>query len=80
MTWKDICKNNNSHTMRLNKIAKNAQTDLLEKLTNDYDLDSVFSLRLSGKARIWGVREREAFYLLWWDPEHEIYPVTKRHT
>lgn len=37
----------------------------------------VSRLRLSGKARLYGIRQNEFFSILWWDPEHAIWPTEK---
>lgn len=39
------------------------------------DYPETFTFRLSGKKRIWGYRIINRFFIVWWDPEHEIYPV-----
>jgi hypothetical protein len=44
------------------------------------DLEELWSLRVSGKERIWAIRERSVFRVLWWDPEHHVYVVEKKHT
>jgi hypothetical protein len=78
MTWGEIEKNKQSHSISLDCISKEAR-DRLKKMNRD-DLDPLFSLRLSGKERIWGWRDQESFYIIWWDPEHTVYPVPKRHS
>ena len=44
------------------------------------DLDELYSLRLSGKKRIWGIKESNLLWFLWWDPEHEICPSLLKNT
>jgi hypothetical protein len=46
------------------------------------DVEHVYSFRLGGRERVWGIVLPGSFacYLLWWDPGHTVYPVTKRHT
>jgi hypothetical protein len=78
MTWGEIHRNKKSHPMALDKIAQKALSRLKERELDD--LDVLYSLRLSGKERIWGKRENEAFYIIWWDSDHSIYPVQKKHT
>jgi hypothetical protein len=40
------------------------------------DLDELFEFRLGSRRRLWGVaRENGVFYPVWWDPEHQVYPV-----
>ena len=75
MTWADL-KGRNSHTIPTNKISKEAKDRLLEIEKDDVDL--LFSIRISGKERLWGVREGSVFNILWWDPEHKVYPCKKK--
>lgn len=42
--------------------------------------DSLFSLRITGKERVWGIRTNHIIELLWWDPEHEVCPSAKKGT
>lgn len=78
MTWSEIERSNNNHSISLNSIAKEAQDRLRERQLDD--LEYLYSIRLSGRERIWGRRDNEAFYIIWWDPEHSVYPVFKKHT
>lgn len=45
----------------------------LEELGLD-DLDFISRLRITGERRLYGIREANQFYALWWDPHHEIWP------
>lgn len=76
MTWGDI-KNGGSHHISIENIIKPAR-DRLEELR--MNIDEVFSLRLSGRERIFGLRAGRLLKLLWWDPDHEIAPSNKKHT
>jgi hypothetical protein len=51
----------------------------LEQLRLD-DTDELFSLRLNGQERLWGIRSNDIFSLLWWDPKHEICPAPLKYT
>lgn len=42
------------------------------------DLDGLWELRLSGAKRIWGHREGHIFYIIWWDPDHQVCPSAKK--
>lgn len=66
------------HTVQVEKINKDAQERLKE--VNQDDIDELVSLHLSGKERIWGIRELGVLKLLWWDPEHQVCPSLKKHT
>lgn len=77
MTWGEI-EGGENHLISITKVCKKARQRLVEINKNDYQ--DLFSFRLSGKERIWGIREMEAYYLLWWDPKHTVYLVQKKHT
>jgi hypothetical protein len=44
------------------------------------DETEVSRLRLSGKRRLYGFLREHVFHVLWWDPQHEVYPSAKKHT
>jgi hypothetical protein len=35
----------------------------------------MFRFRLGGKARLWGFRSERIFHVVWWDPDHRVYPT-----
>lgn len=43
------------------------------------DVDEVYRFRLGGTERLWGIHvpQSHVFCLLWWDPDHKVYPVGK---
>lgn len=79
MTWGEIEGKKTSkgsqqnHVMAVKRICKDAR-DRLAEIQLD-DIDSLYSLRISGAKRLWGIREDGVLKLLWWDPMHSIYPV-----
>ncbi len=77
MRWSEIL-GKNSHEINVGQIIKPAQ-DRLRDLKMD-DCDTLVSIRLTGKQRIWGIKIGKTFKILWWDPEHEIYPSKLKHT
>lgn len=77
LNWAQLQKNG-SHNIKLEELSKGARKRL-EDIKQD-DLDELFSLRFSGKERLWGIRENNILKILWWDPEHEICPSPKKHT
>lgn len=77
LNWNEI-KANKSHHVATSKLIKEAQIRL--KDLNMDDLDELFSLRLTGIIRVWGVKQENVLRLLWWDPHHEICPSRKKHT
>jgi hypothetical protein len=77
MYWKEIL-NRNNHEVSINQISKEAQKRLHE-LQQD-DIENLVSLRLTGPKRIWGIKSGNTLKLLWWDPEHTVYPSNLKHT
>ncbi len=55
------------------------QKKRLEEIEQD-EIALFYSLRLSGKKRMWGIKDNNIFWILWWDPFHEICPSFKKHT
>lgn len=82
MTWADIQSANggkkigtNNHFEYISEMTREAQ-----KRANEIhlDVDQLFSLRLEGKIRLYGILDRGVFSVLWLDREHEIYPSSKK--
>ena len=63
----------------LHDLPNQAAQERLRELRLD-DRDHISRLRMSGTGRLYGLRERERFYVLWWDPDHQIWPSRKKHT
>lgn len=76
MTWVDIERNTGSHPIEVKDIINTARKRL-RKLRQD-DIEELFSLRIGGRKRIWGIRVRDTLRILWWDPNHEISPSQKK--
>lgn len=67
-----------NHPVPVKGLCPEAQKRLEElKL---FDVDEVYCLHLSGKERVWGIRDLNVLILLWWDPNHEVCPSEKKHT
>jgi hypothetical protein len=41
------------------------------------DLDEIFRFRVGFAQRLYGFRICDVFFILWWDPEHKIYPLSR---
>lgn len=77
-TWGDITKDfQRDHEISVEKITPAAQRRLEKLQLSDYT--KLWSFRLTGLWRIWGIRNRNIFRVLWWDPEHQIYPTDKQN-
>jgi hypothetical protein len=77
MTWADVDGKSGSHSVAVKDLIPEAQKRLTEIDTAE---DELFSLRLAGECRIWGIRDIAIFRIVWWDPKHEVCPSTKKHT
>jgi len=77
MQWSEIL-NRNNHEIQVSQICRDAQKRLAE-IKKD-DTETLISLRLSGKERIWGIRYKNILKIIWWDPNHSVYPSDKKHT
>lgn len=77
LTWQEL-RNTHSHLVDVVDLDSKAQKRLKE-IKKD-DLDQLFSLRLSGRERMWGIKDSNLLWLLWWDPRHEVCPSYKKHT
>lgn len=76
-TWGHIImrSQNNHHFMAVPKICPEAQARL--NALHLEDTDALFSLRLSGPERIWGILDNGVLLVLWWDPFHVVYPTPR---
>jgi len=82
MTWGAIkqaaggrTRGTNSHTVQVKDLSQKAK-ERLKKIRQE-DVSELFSLRLTGTWRIYGIRDRRALKLLWFDEDHTVYPVPK---
>lgn len=64
------------HHIEVARLSAPAQRRLAELKIEDRD--ELFVFRISSRKRIWGIRDSEEFHVLWWDPDHTVYPVGER--
>ncbi len=64
------------HDMDVADLAECAQDRFRNHLAEvaDGSYDTVFRLRYGGTKRVWGIRERSLFRVLWCDLKHAVYP------
>lgn len=67
-----------SHSIELHKLSKEARDRLVELKLDD--VDSLFSIRCSGKERVFCIHRQQYLRVLWYDPEHSVCPSPKKHT
>ncbi len=80
MTWAEMQQGHRPKAKEIDvaKLCAEAQRRLVEIFQDD--VASLWELHLSGQPRLWGIRDRATFQLLWIDLDHEVYPSPKRHT
>lgn len=78
MTWTEIERSPGNHDYDGTDGLCREATKRFEEL--GLDDREPYQLRIGGKPRIWGFREGRVFKILWWDPNHSVYQVGKRHT
>ena len=81
MTWQEIMSaaggrafGTNSHFEDVADLCKEARDRILELHMEDQD--RIFSLRLTSRERLYGILDGGVFFIIWYDPLHEIYPVS----
>lgn len=78
-TWGNIFQdshNNPHHSVQIEKIIPDARKRLRELGYETEQLQGLLiTFRITGKKRIWAIREGNTAYVLWWDPKHEICPT-----
>jgi hypothetical protein len=76
-TWREILTpsmgRSKHHYMPVDEICEPARRQLEEKRLDD--TDSLVSLRIGKKERVWGILQQGSLLLLWWDPNHLIYEM-----
>lgn len=75
--WKEIL-GRDSHEVNVEQISKAAQKRLTEIRLDDFQ--TLVSLRFTGKERLWGVKSQNILKIIWWDPNHDVYPSLLKHT
>jgi hypothetical protein len=81
MTWGEIRSDKQrDHSIPIASLSSEAQKRIKELGIEDFCGDELYRLRFKGKQRVWGVVRSHKFYVLWWDPDHTVYPVEKKHT
>lgn len=79
MRWSEICHaKKQHHSCEVDTLCPRAKRRLLDLGLDDED--ALFRFRLTGTQRLWGVRRGAAFFILWWDPDHEVCPSVLKHT
>jgi hypothetical protein len=76
MTWGEVEGKTGSRFVEVTAIEGDAQRRLVE-IGKD-EQARLFSLRITGRIRLWGIRDIAILRVLWWDPEHSVCPSLKK--
>lgn len=78
-TWLEIEQDNSCSNIEVSKLDNRAQK-FIKKTPAFKDIDVLYHIRVDSTFRIWGKREQEVLHILWFDPDHKVYPTPMRHT
>jgi hypothetical protein len=78
MTWGEVEGPTGCHFVEVTGLVPDAQRRLVE-IGKD-EQARLFSVRITGKIRVWGIRDIAILKVLWWDPEHSVCSSPKKHT
>lgn len=73
MTWRELRARDMLHHAPLNRISSDAR-QRLQQIGQD-DVEGLHSLRIGQGPRVWGIRDRLYFKVIWWDPDHQVWPM-----
>jgi len=82
MTWANIKMathddgKSKNHELPFEKLSQEAKERINLKKLND-DVESIFSFALTNKIRLIGLKKGRIFYVIWYDKNHEFYPIKK---
>ena len=80
-TWKECLtetvmsgkkKRARNHDHDVSTLGKDAQARIRQLPEAE---ERIFRFRLSNETRLWGFRSDDLFRVLWYDPEHQVYPL-----
>lgn len=63
------------HSQEISSLAPAAQADAAKAKLGETFGDEMFRFRLGGEQRLWGFRDGRVFHVIWWDPDHDVYPT-----
>lgn len=78
MKWSEALQDRNNHPMPLDQICRAAQRRIEE--LGYGGAENLYQLKIKGaggKQRLWGLRVENIFQILWWDPNHTVYPMPR---
>ena len=79
MSFKQITQNDGAgcHEINISELCPEAQKRLVALKLDD--VDTLFAFRITKAKRVWGFRSGYVISLLWWDPDHKVYPMNVKN-
>ena len=74
MRWDELFRRQSCHAWIISDLPKDAQRKLRKKYP---ELDTFHQVDMEQPCRLLGFRDRQDFYLIWHDPNHDICPLQK---
>jgi hypothetical protein len=71
MTWAEIKCKPHCHPVEVSEISLEAQ----KIIDGSYCGTDIFQINTDGLCRLFGVKDRQTFYLIWHDPNHSVSPM-----
>jgi hypothetical protein len=79
-TWKDIFVRDADDNHRFDVATLKCPTARNWLQNNMSDQPSIWTIKVASRERIWGILAEGAYRIIFWDPNHLIWPVPKKHT
>lgn len=71
-TWHEVKEKKHCHPWGIDDIPRDCARRLVER---QIDIEQLYQIPLGSKPRIIGYRDRQIFYLMWWDEKHKFCPT-----
>ena len=79
-TWRDIESKNGTSTGFMEICQLDTKDMIQHHFTNlKFDYDVIYKVEISGKHRVWGIRQNDELFIIWDDPEHRFYKHTNKN-
>jgi hypothetical protein len=72
LIWSTVKTYSHCHSWDIDRVPKHFQDRLIQR---GLHVDELFQISIGSLCRIWGFRQMEIFYPIWYDPNHDGYKV-----
>lgn len=82
MTWAEINRQTHDngkskhHYLDCNRLSDIAKERLKRRCLDEHS-DALYSFAFQNKMRVVGIKEQDKFHVLWYDPQHGVYPTER---